>query len=364
MSREAARLRKEGRDIVSLSMGEPDFSTPQHIVDAAVASLHRGETHYVPAPGIPVLRETIARCSSEENRIPCSPENVLVAPTKQCLYLALSAMLDEGDEVLIPDPGWVSYAPQVLAAGGVPLTFSHDEDNRMDLESIASAIGPRTKAIMVNSPSNPLGSVMDMDEARGICDMAVEKDLYVISDEIYEKLVYEGSHISFASLSGMEDRTVTVSGFSKSYAMTGWRLGWAIAPGPVFASMLRLHEHTLTCLPQFIQEAGIAALQGPRQPLQDMIAEFRERRKLLLSLLGEVEGLDVKPPRGAFYAFPSYSGEIPSDEMALRILGEGGVAVTPGSAFGPAGEGHLRISYAASRENIEKGVAGLKTVMG
>ena len=363
MSREAALLRKQGRDIVSLSMGEPDFPTPEHIVKAAEESLRRGETHYVASPGIPRLREEIVKKSQRDNGIRCSADDVIVAPTKQCIYLALAAILNPGDEVLIPDPGWVSYAPQVFAAAGVPIPFEHHYDNKMDLESMHSAVGPKTKAVIVNSPSNPLGSVMTPSEAEGIAALAVENDLYVISDEIYEKLIYEGSHISPAAMDGMGDRTITVNGFSKAYAMTGWRLGWAIAHGQIMANMRRLHEHTLTCLPQFIQEGGIAALTGPTAALDNMIAEFTERRKLLLSLLDKVDGLKTKPPGGAFYVFPRFDASTSSDELALNLLREEGIAVAPGSAFGNCGEGHLRISYAASRDDIEKGVLGLENIL-
>ncbi len=364
IAREAAELWKQGKEIVALSMGEPDFPTPYHIVEAAVEAMHRGETHYVSSAGIPQLREAIAAKSQKENGIPCTADDVIVAPTKYALFLATAALVCEGDEIIIPDPAWVSYTPQIAALGGSSVPVPYGPGYRIDADAIMQAITPRTKAIVVNSPSNPLGAVATGEELRAVADIARDHDLYVITDEIYEKLIYEGDHISIASFDGMMERTITLNGFSKAYAMTGWRVGWAIAPKEIYGYMLKLQQHTLTCVPPFIQYAGIAALTGPQTPLDAMLQEFTARRAIVTALLGEVPGLSVEPPGGAFYVFPKYEQDIPSVALAKRLLHDGGVAVTPGSAFGAAGEGHFRISYATSRKKIAKGVEGIKRVFG
>ncbi|MDG6220894.1 MAG: pyridoxal phosphate-dependent aminotransferase [Candidatus Thermoplasmatota archaeon] len=363
IARETAKLRKQGREILSLSLGEPDFDTPTHIVEAAKESLAAGETHYSPAMGIPALREAIAEKSMEENGISCTPDNVMVAPTKHALFLATAALVDEGDEILISNPAWVSYIPQVMFTGGKPVLFNLGDGFSIEQERIQQAITPKTKAIIINSPSNPMGTVCSINELKMVADLAKDHDLWVITDEIYEKLVYEGKHVSIASLEGMAERTITLSGFSKSYAMTGWRLGWAVAPEEVLAGMLKLQEHTLTCSPVFVQKAGIAALKGPKEPLMKMLETFRERRKLVISLLENIPGVTLEKPMGAFYAFFRYGKDLSSQEMAKKILHEGGVAVTPGSAFGMGGEGYLRASYAASDERIRRAISGIEKVL-
>ncbi|MEK6987973.1 MAG: pyridoxal phosphate-dependent aminotransferase, partial [Candidatus Thermoplasmatota archaeon] len=241
-----AEMKGRGEKVLSLSVGEPDFPTPAHIVDAAKKALDEGFTKYTPSTGIKELREAIAEKSVQENQIPAKPENVLVAPTKHTLYMACTALLEAGDEALIPDPGWVSYAPMVQLAGAKPVPVrAADEDGFVPTpEAVAEAITPRTRLIMLNSPSNPAGSVYPRATIRGLCDLAKDHDLVVVSDEIYEKILYEGEHVSPASLDGMFDRTVTANGFSKTYAMTGWRLGWLVAPKPIFEQIAKVQEHT------------------------------------------------------------------------------------------------------------------------
>ena len=361
-----AELKAKGDTILSLSVGEPDFPTPAHIIEAAKKALDEGHTKYTPSPGIRELREAIAEKSSEENGIPSKMENVLVAPTKHTLFLTCMALLEAGDEAIIPDPGWVSYAPMVTLAGAKPVPVRAADDDAFVLrpEAVAEAIKKRTRLLMVNSPSNPAGSVYPRDTVRGIADLAKDHDLIVVSDEIYEKILYEGEHVSPASLDGMFDRTVTVNGFSKTYAMTGWRLGWLVAPTPMLKQMGKVQEHTITCATAFAQKAGVAALRGPTGPVESMVREFKARRDLVMEELGRIEDFETVRPAGAFYAFPRFDVPMNSEALAERILQKGKVAVTPGSAFGTAGEGHLRLSFAASRDTILEGVRRIGEVVG
>ncbi|MFA5895486.1 MAG: pyridoxal phosphate-dependent aminotransferase [Thermoplasmata archaeon] len=360
-----AEMKGRGEKVLSLSVGEPDFPTPAHIVDAAKEALDEGFTKYTPSTGIKELREAIAEKSVRENQIPARPENVLVAPTKHTLYMACTALLEAGDEALIPDPGWVSYAPMVQLAGAKPVPVrAADEVGFVPTpEAVAEAITPRTRLIMLNSPSNPAGSVYPRETIRGLCDLAKDHDLVVVSDEIYEKILYEGEHVSPASLDGMFDRTITANGFSKTYSMTGWRLGWLVAPKPIFDQIAKVQEHTITCATAFAQRAGVVALRGPKEPLLTMVREFRARRDLIVSELATIDCVTCFKPAGAFYVFPAFN--VPMDDRALgeTILKEAKVAVTPGSAFGDAGAGHLRFSYAASRDTITEGVRRIGEVV-
>jgi aspartate aminotransferase len=355
----------QGKQILSLAIGEPDFPTPAHIVEAAKKALDDGYTKYTAASGIRELREAIAEKSRNENGIPAEAENVIVAPTKHTLFMTCMALLDPGDEALIPDPGWVSYAPMVTLAGAKPVPVrAADEDGFVpSTETVAEAITPRTRLLVLNSPSNPAGSVYTRDQMQGLADLAADRDLIVVSDEIYEKILYEGEHVSPASLDGMFDRTVTVHGFSKTYAMTGWRLGWLVAPTPLFKEIVKVQEHTITCATAFAQKAGVAALRGPTEPLQKMVEEFRARRDVVLRELSKIDRLSTYRPSGAFYAFPRIDAELGSAALCERMLKAASVAVTPGTAFGQAGEGHIRISYAASRDTITEGVRRIGEVL-
>jgi aspartate aminotransferase len=268
------------------------------------------------------------------------------------------ALLEPGDEAIIPDPGWVSYAPMVQLAGAtpVPVRAGDEEGFVPSPEAVAEAISSRTRLIVLNSPSNPAGSVYPREAMRGIAELAEDHDLVIVSDEIYEKILYEGEHVSPASFDGMFDRTVTANGFSKTYSMTGWRLGWLLAPKPIVQEVAKVQEHTITCATAFAQKAGVVALRGPDEPLRAMVTEFRARRDLIVSELARIDRVTCFEPAGAFYVFPKF--DVPMDDRALgeRILHDAKVAVTPGSAFGEAGAGHLRFSYAASRETIKEGV--------
>jgi aspartate aminotransferase len=275
------------------------------------------------------------------------------------------ALLDSGDEAILPDPGWVSYAPIVTLAGARPVPVrAADEDGFVpSADTVAEAITPRTRLLLLNSPSNPGGSVYSRVQTKALADLAADRHLIVVSDEIYEKILYEGEHVSPASLDGMFDRTVTVNGFSKTYSMTGWRLGWLVAPPPLFKEIAKVQEHTITCATAFAQKAGVAALIGPTAPLEAMVKEFQARRDLVMKELARIDGVSTYRPSGAFYVFPKVKTKMDSATLAERILKETSVAVTPGSAFGTAGEGHLRISYAASRETIAEGVRRIGKVL-
>ncbi len=359
------QMKARGEKVLSLAIGEPDFPTPEHIVNAAKAALDAGFTKYTPSPGIRELREAIAEKSRNENGIAATPENVLVAPTKHTLFMTCMALLDSGDEAIIPDPGWVSYAPMVTLAGAkpVPVRAADEEGFVPSADSVAELITPRTRLLMLNSPSNPAGSVYSRSDMKALADLATDRDLIVVSDEIYERILYEGEHVSPASLDGMLDRTVTVNGFSKTYSMTGWRLGWLVAPTPLFKEISKVQEHTITCATSFAQKAGVAALRGPTKPLEAMVQEFRARRDLVLSELAKIARVTCDRPSGAFYVFPKVDTSLRSSDLSERILEEASVAVTPGSAFGQAGEGHIRISYAASRETLTEGVRRIGEVL-
>jgi aspartate aminotransferase len=343
-------------------MGEPDFDTPQNIKDVCVKSLNDGFTHYTPSTGIPELRKAIAEKTVRENKINCTAKNVLVTPTKQALFMIALAYLDPGDEVIIPDPAWVSYGPTAINAGARPVYVpTKFEDNFcMNAEMMASAITKNTKMVMLNSPSNPTGSVMPRKTLQDIAKLCIENDIIVLSDEIYEHIIYEGEHVSIGSFDGMFDRTLTISGLSKSYAMTGWRLGWVVAPEKDIAAINKLQTHSITCCTSFTQPAAVEALKGTQEPKKKMVAEFRKRRDLALDLLNEIKGVECNRPEGAFYLFPRYNRNMSSDDLAMYLMKDAHVAVTPGRSFGPSGEGCFRLSYATSEENIIEGIGAIK----
>ena len=350
-------------DIISFSLGEPDFTTPGNVIDAAVDSLHKGFTHYTPSMGLPELRKDIADSTRAKNGIPCGPQNVLVTPTKQAIFMWALAYLDPGDEVLIPDPAWVSYEAVVLLAGAKPVYVPtyFNEGYVIDPERVRAAITPKTKAIIINSPSNPTGAVQPEDTLKAIAEICVEKDIIVLADEIYEHIIYSGKHVSLASLPGMWERTYTVSGLSKTYAMTGWRIGWLIADD--IKSINKLQPHSITCCTAVVQQAAIEAIEGPQEARDAMVKEFKKRRDLALDLLSEIKDLECNKPDGAFYLFPRLDKDVDSNTVAKKLLQEGHVAVTPGRAFGPCGEGSFRMSYAASEDDITEGIARMRKVL-
>ena len=355
-----SQLRSEGVDIVSFSMGEPDFTTPANIIDACVDSLHAGFTHYTPSTGIPELKKAIADRARVDNKIPCLPSNVLVTPTKQAIFMIALAYLDPGDEVLLPDPAWVSYEAVIRLAGAVPVYVpTYFEDCFViKPEKIAAAITPKTKMLVLNTPSNPTGCVQPEETLRAIAEICNERNIMVLSDEIYEHIIYSGKHVSIASLPGMFEKTFVVSGLSKTYAMTGWRLGWVIASD--IKPINNLQTHSITCCTSFVQAAAVEAIKGPQDSKVAMVKEFKKRRDLALDIISDIDGLECNCPEGAFYLFPKYDKKINSVDLATHFLKDGHVAVTPGRAFGPAGEGFFRLSYATSEDNITEGLDRIK----
>ncbi len=360
-----SQMKAEGVDIVSFSMGEPDFTTPENVIDACCDSLHSGFTHYTPSLGIPSLRKAVADMTRETDGVPCQASNVLITPCKQAIFMIALAYIDPGDEVILADPSWVSYEACIRLAGGVPVYVpTRFEDNFvLDPALVESKITPRTKMIILNTPSNPTGAVIPADVLKQIADIAMARGIKVLSDEIYSSIVYEGKHTSIASFPGMFDNTLIVSGLSKSFAMTGWRLGWAIAPEDDIKAINKLQSHSISCAVSFVQEAAVEAITGPQQSKYDMVAEFRRRRDLAMDLISEIPGVECNVPQGAFYIFPKYNRDIPSAKLAETLLREGHVAVTPGTAFGPGGEGFFRISYAASEEQIREGISRIKNTL-
>lgn len=360
-----SQMKAEGVDIVSFSMGEPDFTTPENVIEACCDSLHSGFTHYTPSLGIPELRKAVADMTRETDKVPCQASNVLITPCKQAIFMIALAYIDPGDEVILADPSWVSYEACIRLAGGVPVYVpTRFEDNFvLDPAAVEAAITPRTKMIILNTPTNPTGAVTPASVLKQIADIAMARNIKVLSDEIYSSIVYEGKHTSIASFPGMFDNTIIVSGLSKSFAMTGWRMGWAIAPEEDIKAINKLQSHSISCAVSFAQQAAVEAITGPQQSKYDMVAEFRRRRDLAMDLITEIPGIECNVPQGAFYIFPKYNKDIPSAKLAEILLKEGHVAVTPGTAFGPCGEGFIRISYATSEDQIREGISRIKKTL-
>ncbi len=358
----ARALEATGRDVVHLEIGEPDFDTPPSIVAAAVAALERGETHYTPSAGVVELREAIARHMTERRGIPVDPSRVIVAPgAKPIMFYALLALLEEGDEAIYPDPGFPIYSSMIDFAGarGVPLPLRERNAFDPDLDELRSLVGPRTKVIVLNSPHNPTGSVLSPAAIREIARLARERDLWVLSDEIYADILYEGEHRSILREEGMPERTILLDGFSKTFAMTGWRLGFGVFPAPLVQPVTKLVTNSVSCTATFTQRAGVVALTTRPPEVEAMVREFRARRDEIVAGLRAIPGITCTMPKGAFYVFPNVGGlgAGNSAQVADRTLYEAGVAVLAGTAFGRAGEGYLRLSYANSIANIRAAVA-------
>jgi aspartate aminotransferase len=362
----AGQKKAEGKKIISFTVGEPDFDTPKHIVEAAKKALDDGKTRYLDAPGLPDLRKAIAERAKAENGIPCDHTNVIITPTKQAIFETVMATVNEGEEVIMPDPAWVTYEPCVQLAGGkaVPCTTKEENQWRLVPEDVAELITPKTKMILFNSPSNPCGAVETHDDIKGLADLAKDHNLLVLSDEVYEKIIFDGlKHYSIAAEPGMMDRTITISGFSKTYAMTGWRMGWLIAPKPIFKGINKIQQHSITHAVSFAQYGALAGMSGSQEPVKMMVKEFEERRNLIMDLMKEIPAFSCDTPKGAFYVFPRYEGKMNSEEMALFLMDKAEVALTGGAAFGKAGEQHLRISYATNKQNIQDGMERIKKVL-
>lgn len=346
----AAEITREGKDVIALSLGEPDFRTPRHVCKSAIQSLRRGDTHYTPSAGIPELVEAIAKKFHADNRLDVASDQILVtAGAKQAVFMAIQAVLDEGDEAILLDPSWVTYDACIRYAGARTLWAPTDRDFMPP--DLGEQITGKTKLIIINSPSNPTGAVFDRKYLEEIADLAIDDDIMVLSDEIYEKIIYGKTHFSIGSFDEMHDRVITINGFSKSYAMTGWRLGYMAAPADVTRDALKLQSHSVSHATSFVQHAGITALCSDQSSVDVMVSEFRARRDILVDGLNSL-GFDCKKPDGAFYVFLNVSEYGGGDAVAERLLREAYIAVTPGSAFGPGGADFIRISYAASRKRI------------
>ena len=360
ISNRAKKMQREGIDVISLSIGEPDFDTPKHIRDACVDALNRGETHYAPSNGIPELLSAISDKIAKENKFPCKPEQVIVTcGAKDAIYEGMEAVLNPGDEVLLLTPAWVSYEPCVQMAGGKIVKHAVNQQTFQLDDSLLERVNPRTKMIVVNSPSNPSGAVFDKKSMKLVADLCQDFDLYAMSDEIYEKLVYGKEHISLAAIGDMAERTITINGFSKAYAMTGWRLGYAVAPIKIIKEMSKVQQHSVSQATTFAMWGAVAALRGDQRCVEEMRREFDGRRKYIIAELKHM-GYKTAPADGAFYAFV----KVDSDDMAIatRWLEEGHVAATPGSAFDAPG--WIRLSYAASMDRLKEAMERIRTVGG
>ncbi len=354
----AKALEAQGRKIIHLEIGEPDFDTPSHIIEAAYEAMKNGYTHYTPSAGIWEVRETIAEYISETRGIDVGPENVVVVPGgKPIIFFSILALCEEGDEVIYPNPGYPIYESMINFVGAkpVPMRLRMENNFSFDPDEFRSLVTPRTKMIVINSPANPTGGILSKQDLEIIAELALERDIMVLSDEIYSRIVYEGEFYSIASIPGMKDRTIILDGFSKTYAMTGWRLGYGVMPKWLAEHVTRLMTNSNSCAAAFTQIAGMKALKGPQDSVDKMVQAFRERRDVMVERLNKIPGFKCLKPAGAFYAFPNIEGTgMKSKELADYLLYEAGVAVLSGTSFGEYGEGFLRFSYANSLENINE----------
>jgi aspartate aminotransferase len=361
----ARRLRAEGRTVTSLASGDPDFKTPDHIIEAGHRAMVEGDTHYPPARGTAALVSAIVADLRRRFGVQVTPAQVIATPGgKWAVYAALGALLNPGDEVLVLEPAWVSYKPMIELNGGVPVpvTLTSDDGYLVSAELLRAAVTPRSKAILVNSPNNPTGRVLSAAEVTALAEVASEADLYVISDEIYDQLTFDGrANPSLLADPRLAPRTLLVNGCSKAYAMTGWRLGWLVAPEPVARLALRLQSQALTSASTVTMAAGVAALNGPQECVFDMAEEYEARRNFVVPRL-VAAGVDCPSPEGAFYLFPRVGDD--DAAWAAGLLEKAGVAVVPGSAFGEAGRGHVRMTLAASRADLERALDGIESFMG
>ena len=364
----ARALEAQGRTVIHFEIGEPDFDTAPHIVEAAIKALQDGYTHYAPSAGLPQLREAVVNEMVRTRGLNwANPEQVVVTPgAKPVIFYTILALVDEGDEVIYPDPGFPIYRSMIdyVGGNGVPIPLRAERQFRLDPEELESLVTPRTKLIIINSPQNPTGSVLDSADLDRIAEIAIKHDLFVFADEIYSRLLYSGRHESIATRPGMAERIVLLDGFSKSYAMTGWRLGYGLMPEWLAAHFTRLMVNSNSCTASFTQMAGVAALEGPQDCVEAMLAEFTRRREVIVAGLNELPGVSCQAPVGAFYAFPDIRGTgLNSRQVADKLLIEGGVALLSGASFGEAGEGYLRLSYANSLANIQEGLLRMKKVL-
>ncbi|NBI68172.1 pyridoxal phosphate-dependent aminotransferase [Pseudoflavonifractor sp. 60] len=365
MMEKATQMQKNGEDVIHMEIGRPDFDTPEVIKQAAYKSLENGNVFYTSNYGTPELRQAIADKLKRDNGVDYKAEEILVTiGVGEGTYAAVAAFTEPGDEILVPDPVWLNYIHVPHFFGAVPVSYALKEENdyQIDLDQIESLITPKTKMLVINTPGNPTGVVQSYETLEKLADIAKKHNLIVVSDEIYEKLVYDGAkHVSIAALPGMKERTITLNGFSKCYSMTGWRLGYVAAPVEFIKAMVRVHAYINTCAPSFVQEAGITALEKAEPDVQEMVKEYQRRRDYTVSAINAIDGLSCKTPGGAFYIFVNIKSlGRSSAEVADYILEHAKVAAVPGSAFGPEGEGYIRLSYACSYERIVEAMERIK----
>jgi aspartate aminotransferase len=361
----ARALEAEGRSIIHLEIGEPDFDTPANIRAAAARALDDGWTHYGPPFGLPQLREAIAADVTARKGFTASTDQVVVTPgAKPIMFFALLALAEAGDEVIYPDPGFPIYESMTRFAGAtpVPLPIRQENDFRADLDELEALITPQTRLLVINSPANPTGGLFTREDIERIAELVLRHDLVVLADEIYGRIVYDGEHVSIASLDGMAERTIMLDGFSKTFAMTGWRLGYAVVPEPLLPAYSRLIINSVSCTSAFSQIAAVEALTGPQDSVDEMVREFLVRRDLVVEGLNAIPGISCRTPAGAFYVFPDVSGiGIDGPELTDRLLKEAGVCVLSGTAFGHVGRDHIRVSYANSQPNLREALNRIDT---
>jgi aspartate aminotransferase len=361
----AKAMEATGRKVIHLEIGEPDFPTADHIVEAAVEALRNGQTHYVPAPGVPPLREAVAAFLERTGRMRITPDRVIVTPgAKPIMFFTIMALCGEGDEVLYPDPSFPMYESITAFAGATPVPIPLREENqfRIDTDELARLVTPRTKLLIINSPHNPCGSALTRADCEAIAEIALRHNLTVLSDEVYWAIKYgDEPHASVLDVEGMADRTILLDGWSKTFAMTGWRLGFGVFPPALVEPVTRLVINSVSCTSAFSQYAAAAALGGPWEPVERMVEEFRRRRSVIVAGLNDIPGITCLEPQGAFYVFPNITGTgLTSSELAGRLLDDAGIAALSGTAFGRYGEGYLRFSYANSVENIQTALEAVR----
>jgi aspartate aminotransferase len=360
----ARALEKQGKEIIHLEIGEPDFDTPANVVEAGVDALHKGWTHYGPAAGLPELRQAIAEYVSRTRKVPVSSEEVVVVPGgKPIIFFTMLALIEAGDEVIYPNPGFPIYESMINYSLGkaIPIPLREERDFSVDVKELASLITDRTKLIILNSPHNPTGGVLTKKDVLEIAEAIGDRNILILSDEIYSRLLYEGEHFSIMSVPGFKERTILLDGFSKTYAMTGWRMGYGVMRPDLAVPIARLSTNSISCTASFTQMAGIEALRGEQSSVDRMNAEFMRRRDAFVAGLNKIKGFSCRVPKGAFYTFPNTSKTgWPSKKLADALLEQAGVACLSGTAFGEYGEGYLRFSVANSLENLNKALARIE----
>jgi len=363
----AKALEAQGRDIIHLEIGEPDFDTPVNISEAAIKALREGKTHYGPAAGIPELRKAIAEEISKQRGISVDPSQVVVTPgAKPIMFYSILALVDPGEEVIYPNPGFPIYESVINFVGArpVPLPLKEEKDFSFDPDELRSLVTDRTKMIILNSPQNPTGGILTREDLEAVAEICTERDIWVLSDEVYERILYEGEHLSIASWPGMAERTIILHGFSKTYAMTGWRLGFGVMRRELAEKVERLAINCNSCTCTFAQYGALEALKGPQEEPAKMVAEFKRRRDVIVDGLNSIPGIRCLRPKGAFYVFPNVKDVgMGCRELADYLLEEASVAVLSGTAFGKYGEGYLRLSYANSVENIKKALERIREAL-